>query len=62
VSGGSIWACLECQCYFWTAGGLVSPCTQWLLIFTIPKQHWQSREVQIEPPLIECEWAFRIRA
>jgi hypothetical protein len=43
VSGGSIWACLECQCYFWTAGGLVSPCTQWLLTFPISKQHWQSR-------------------
>jgi hypothetical protein len=62
VSGGSIWACLECQCYFWTAGGLVSPRTQWLLTFPISKQHWHSREAQIEPPLIECEWAFRIRA
>jgi hypothetical protein len=28
----------------------------------IQKQHWHSREAQIEPPLIECEWAFRIRA
>jgi hypothetical protein len=27
----------------------------------IQKQHWQSREAQIELPLIECEWAFRIR-
>jgi hypothetical protein len=29
----------------------------------IQKQHWHSREAQIEPPLIECEceWAFRIR-
>jgi hypothetical protein len=28
------------------------------------KQHWHSRKVQIEPPLIErkCKWAFRIRA
>ena len=43
VSGGSIWASLECQCCFWIAGGLVSPLTQ------------------IEPPLNECEWAFRIR-
>jgi hypothetical protein len=30
----------------------------------IQKQHWHSREAQIEPPHIECqcEWAFRIRA
>jgi hypothetical protein len=26
----------------------------------IQKQQWHSREAQIEPPLIECEWAFRI--
>jgi hypothetical protein len=25
----------------------------------IQKQHWHSREAWIEPPLIECEWAFR---
>jgi hypothetical protein len=30
----------------------------------IQKQHWYSREAQIEPPLFECEheWAFRIQA
>jgi hypothetical protein len=28
----------------------------------IQKQHWHSREALIELPLIECEWAFRIRA
>jgi hypothetical protein len=28
----------------------------------IQNQQWQSREAQIEPPLIECEWAFRLRA
>jgi hypothetical protein len=28
----------------------------------IQEQHWHSREAHIEPPLIECEWAFRIRA
>jgi hypothetical protein len=28
----------------------------------IQKQQWHSREAQIESPLIECEWAFRIRA
>jgi hypothetical protein len=26
----------------------------------IQKQQWHSRKAQIEPPLIECEWAFRI--
>jgi hypothetical protein len=26
----------------------------------IQKQHWHSREAQIEPPLFECESAFRI--
>jgi hypothetical protein len=26
----------------------------------IQKQHSHSREAQIEPPRIECEWAFRI--
>jgi hypothetical protein len=50
-SGGSIWASLECQCWFWIAGGLVD----------IRKQHWHSRESLIEPPLFECEWAFRIQ-
>jgi hypothetical protein len=30
MSGGSIWASLECQCCFWIAGGLVSYLTQWL--------------------------------
>jgi hypothetical protein len=24
----------------------------------IQKQHWHSREAQIEPPLIECKWAL----
>ena len=30
----------------------------------IQKQHWHSREAQIEPPRFECdcEWAFRIQA
>jgi hypothetical protein len=28
----------------------------------IQKQHWPSGKAQIESPLIECEWAFRIRA
>jgi hypothetical protein len=29
---------------------------------TIQKQQWHSSEAHIELPLIECEWAFRIRA
>jgi hypothetical protein len=28
----------------------------------IQKQDWHSREAHIEPPVMECEWAFRIRA
>jgi hypothetical protein len=28
----------------------------------IQKHHWHSREAQIEPPLFEYEWAFRIQA
>jgi energy-converting hydrogenase Eha subunit B len=31
MSGGSIWASLECHCCFWIAGGLVSYLTMWLL-------------------------------
>jgi hypothetical protein len=27
----------------------------------IQKQHWHSREAQIEPPLSKCEWAFSIQ-
>ena len=37
MSGGSIWASLECQCCFWIAGGLV-PCEyycMWLLVSTM---------------------------
>ena len=55
-SGGSIWASFECQCCFWIAGGLVSYLT--MSLFTLQlfkKQHWQSREAQIERPLFECE-------
>jgi hypothetical protein len=48
---------LECQCCFWITGG-------WYIVrydtIAIQKQHWHSREAQIEPPL--CEWAFRIQA
>jgi hypothetical protein len=64
MSGSSIWASLECQCCFWIVGGLVSYLTIWLLTLQLFKNSiaWHSREAQIEPPLIECEWAFRIRA
>jgi hypothetical protein len=65
LSEGSIWASPECQCCFWIAGGLVSYLTRWLVTThppAIQKQHWHPREAQIEPPLIECEWAFRIQA
>jgi hypothetical protein len=68
MSGGSIWASLECQCSFWIAGGLVSYLTEYTHPPAIQKQQWHSRKAQIEPPLIECDcecsecgWAFRIR-
>jgi hypothetical protein len=65
MSGGSIWASLECQCCFWIAGGLESYtilCDYPPSSYSIQKQYWHSREAQIELPLIECEWAFRIQA
>jgi hypothetical protein len=37
MSGGSIWASLECQCCFWIAGVLVSYLTMWLLTFQLFK-------------------------
>jgi hypothetical protein len=49
-SGGSIWASLQCQCCFWIAG-------EWI-VTEYKLRH--SREAQIEPPLFECEWAFRM--
>ena len=60
-SGGSIWASLECQCCFWRDVGLVSYLTT-THPPAIQKQHRHSKEAHIEPPLFECEWAFRIRA
>jgi hypothetical protein len=35
--GASIWASLECQCCFWTAGGLISYLTMWLLTLQLFK-------------------------
>jgi hypothetical protein len=37
MSGGSIWASLECQCCFWIAGELVSYLTMWLLALQLFK-------------------------
>ena len=61
MSGSSIWASLECHCCFWIAGGLVSYFTMWLLILQLFKNSIDTQEKLrlIEPPLIECEWAFR---
>jgi hypothetical protein len=59
----SIWASLECQCYFWIAGWWVVTLVRYdINPPAIQKQQWHSREAQIELPLIECECAFRIRA
>jgi hypothetical protein len=64
MSGSSIWDSLDCHCCFWMASD--EPYHVTTHPPAIQKQHWQSREAQIEPPLIEyeyeCEWAFRIRA
>jgi hypothetical protein len=61
MSGGSIWASLECQCCFWIAGWYSHIESYDTNPSAIQKQQWQSREAQIEPPLFECEWAFRIQ-
>jgi hypothetical protein len=56
-SGGSIWASLECQCCFWIASVVpyyVSPSSYSKTALTL-------KEARIEPPLFECEWAFRIQ-
>jgi hypothetical protein len=54
MSGGSIWASMEGEYSHIVRYDTNPPAIQ--------KQHWNSIEAQIEPPLIECEWAFRIRA
>jgi hypothetical protein len=62
-------ATIECQCCFWIAGGLVSytlilyvtilyVLTLQLFKYIDTKGNW---EAQIETPLFECEWAFRIQ-
>jgi hypothetical protein len=43
-SGGSIWASLECQFCFWTAGGLVSYLTMWLLTLQLFKNRTDTQE------------------
>jgi hypothetical protein len=40
----SIWASLECQCCFRTAGGLVSYLTMWLLTFQLFKNSTDTQE------------------
>jgi hypothetical protein len=65
MSGGSIWPSLECQCCFLNSWRVSSHIVSYdTNPPTIQKQHWHSREGQIEPPLFECEreWAFRIQA
>jgi hypothetical protein len=44
LSGGSIWASLECQCCFWIAGGLVAYLTMWLLTFQLFKNSTDTQE------------------
>jgi hypothetical protein len=44
MSGGSIWASLECQCCFRKAGGLVSYLTMWLLTFQLFKSSIETQE------------------
>jgi hypothetical protein len=39
MSGGSIWASLECQYCFWIAGGLVPYHTMWLLTLQLFKNN-----------------------
>ena len=53
MRGGSIWAFLECHCCFWIAGGWVYSVRYDTNPPAIQKEHWHSREAQIEPPLIE---------
>jgi hypothetical protein len=44
MSGGSIWAFLECQWCFWIAGGLVSYLTMWLLTLQLFKNSINTQE------------------
>jgi hypothetical protein len=44
MSGGSIWASLECHCCFWIVGGLVSYLTMWLLALQIFKNSIDTQE------------------
>jgi hypothetical protein len=64
MSVSSIWASLEGQRCFWIAGGVVSYLTMWLLTLQLFKNNTDTQEkLRLNlPPLIECEWAFRIQA
>jgi hypothetical protein len=44
MSGGSIWASLQCQCCFWIAGGLVSYLTMWLFTLQLFKNSIDTQE------------------
>ena len=61
MSGGSIWASLEYHRRFWIARGLMLHLSDYSPP-AFQKWQWQSQEAQIEPPLVKCEWAFRVRA
>jgi hypothetical protein len=63
--GSSIWASLECQCCFWITGRLVSYLTMWVLTLQLFKNSIDTQgklRLNNEPPVFECEWAFRIQA
>jgi hypothetical protein len=64
MSVSSIWASLEGQRCFGIAGGVVSYLTMWLLTLQLFKNNTDTQEkLRLNlPPLIECEWAFRIQA
>ena len=45
MSGGSIWASIDCQCCgFWIAGGLVAYLTMWLLTLQLFKNSFDTEE------------------
>ena len=44
MSGGSIWASLECHRCFWIAGGLVSYLTMWLFTLQLFKNAYDTQE------------------
>jgi hypothetical protein len=67
-SGGSIWASRSWVSVLFLNSWRVSVVPYYVTTHlpAIQKQHWHSGEAQIEaqiePPLFECEWTFRIQA